>query len=82
MKQQKNMEIKNYTKETYFKDIEVGDCFLAFAGKSRDVFIKIEKVKAYGKIWVAIRLKDGTFWPFQDYSNVKKVKVILAYKEV
>lgn len=76
------MEIKDFTQKTYFKDIDVGDCFLAFTGKSRDVFIKIEKVKVYGKTWVAIRLKDGTFWPFQDYSNVKKVKVILAYKEV
>lgn len=76
------MEIKDFTQKTYFKDIDVGDCFLAFTGKSRDVFIKIEKVKVYGKIWVAIRLKDGTFWPFQDYSEIKKIKVILAYKEV
>ena len=76
------MEIKDFTQKTYFKDIDVGDCFLAFTGKSRDVFIKIEKVKVYGKIWVAIRLKDGTFLLFLDYSEIKKIKVILAYKEV
>ena len=76
------MEIKDYTEKTCFKDIEIGDCFLAFTGRNKDLFMKIETIEIYNKRWAAVRIKDGALWPFEDYNTIKKVKAVLAYKEV
>ncbi len=76
------MEIKNITRDTKFQDILIGDCFVAETGHGRDLFLKIEPVEFYTKTWKAIRLKDCSFWPFQDDCSVKRVKAKIIYKEI
>lgn len=77
------MEVKNVTKYTTFGDLHIGDCFIVYMQSSRRVlFMKVESFTCYDNVWNAIRLKDGCFWPFKDYVEVKKVNAKITYEEV